>query len=155
MAAQPTFAEKAHAFTVRRIVFGDMLLNWLLGVLLTFLPGWADRALRSGVRTLLPAGAYRVVGVGFLLFAAWQTAVVVRGRMGAPALWFAAFMAEAPVVLLTAALVFLNLPLKPGWRIVLWAGDVYMFLLGLWYVYLATAIHKGQAVPEVQGRTEV
>jgi hypothetical protein len=151
MTAQQTFAEKAHTLTVRRIFFGDTILNWFLGVLLTFLPGWADRTLRRSAEPLLPASAYRVVGVVFLLFAAWQTAVLIRGRMGAPALWFAAFMAEGPVMLLTAALVFLNLPLKPGWRIVLWAGDIYMFLLGLWYVYLATAIRKGEATPEVQG----
>jgi hypothetical protein len=149
MATQPAFAEKAHRFTVRRIFFGDTVLNWFLGALMTFLPGLADRVLRSGAGPLLPPGVYRVIGVIFLLFAAWQTAVLVRGRMGAPALWFAAFMADAPVVLLTAALVYLNLPLRPGWRIVLWVGDVYMFLLGLWYVYLAAAIRKGEVAPEV------
>lgn len=149
MAAHPTFAEKAHTFTVRRIFFGDTILNWFLGALMTFLPARVDSALRSGVRLILPPGVYRVVGVVFLLFAAWQTAVLIQGRMGSSALWFAAFMAEAPFVLLTAALVFLSLPLKPGWRFVLWVGDVYMFVLGLWYVYLAVAIHKGQATPEV------
>ena len=89
------------------------------------------------------------MGVIFLLFAAWQTSVLVHGRMGAPALWFAAFMAEGPVVLLTVVLVFLSLPLASVWRVVLWVGDVYMFLLGLLYVYLALAIHKGEATPEV------
>ncbi len=129
--------QQARAFTLRRIVFGDMVLNWFLGAVLSLFPAAVDGLL--GRSSLAPPLVYRVVGVLFLLFAAWQTFIVVRGRLGVGALLFAALMALGPVVLLTVILLFMNLPLRSGWRIVLWIGDVYMLFLGCWYLFLAVA----------------
>jgi hypothetical protein len=126
---------QAKALT-RRIVFGDMLLNWFLGALLTLLPGVVDQILGSA--PLLPLSVYRVIGIIFLAFAAWQTWAHLTERTTAPtSLVFAALLALGPVVLLTIALLFMELPLQVGWRIALWVGDAYMLLLTAWYLTLA------------------
>lgn len=130
----------AHQFTLNRIVFGDMLLNWFLGVVLTLLPALADSIL--GRSLLIPLWLYRLLGLGFLIFAAWQTFHVVRRQLGPGALVFAAWAAEIPVVMLTVALVFLDLPLRTGARIALWVGDLYMLVLGAWYFYLARHLSR-------------
>lgn len=132
--------EKARAFTLRRIVFGDMLLNWFLGAALSLFPALVDGLL--GRAPLAPPVVYRVIGVLFLLFAAWQAFIIARGRLGVGALIFAALMALVPVVLLTMLLLFVNLPLHTGWRIALWVGDVYMLFLGCWYLFLAVAARR-------------
>jgi hypothetical protein len=126
---------QAKAFT-RRIVFGDMLLNWFLGAVLTFLPGTVDQILGSA--PLLPPVAYRVIGILFLAFAAWQTWAYTKELATRPvSLAFAAILALVPVVLLTIALLFIELPLRTGWRIALWVGDAYMLFLTAWYLTLA------------------
>jgi hypothetical protein len=128
-------AERAKTFTLKRLIFGDMLLNWFLGILLTLFPLPVDGIL--GRTSLMPPIIYRVIGLGFLLFAAWQTWVVIQGDVKPGGLIFAALMAEIPVVLLTIALLFMDFELRPGWRIALWVGNVYMLLLGVWYVFVA------------------
>jgi hypothetical protein len=125
------------ALTIRWIIAGDMYLNWALGVLLAFVPGAAERAMSTG--PLLPGLIWRGIGAIFLLFAAWQTWVVRRGEIGASGLIFASLMALVPVVLLTGGLIFVDFPLRAWARIALWVGNIYMFLLGGWYLYLARA----------------
>lgn len=127
---------RAHEFTLNRLFFGDMLLNWFLGVVMTFLPNSVDRILASSP-PLLPALAYRVLGIGFLFFAAWQTYEIVKQRLGPPQLVLASVLALIPFVGLAVALVVLGGQLKPLWRAVLWFGDLYMLLLGVWYLILA------------------
>jgi hypothetical protein len=112
-----------------------MWLNWFLGCVLFLFPSRLDSLL--GQRLLLPLLIYWVIGGGFLLFAAWQSVVVIRQQLGSTALIFAALMAEIPVVLLTITLIYLHSDLRPMWRAVLWIGDGYMLLLGAWYVFLA------------------
>jgi hypothetical protein len=133
------------AFTLGRLIFGDMLLNWVLGVLFTFLPNLVERVIAVG--PLLPPLIWRVIGVIFLLFAAWQTWIVVRRDIGPVGLILACDMAWVPVVLLTIALVFMAFPLRLWARIALWIGDVYMLFLGAWYLFLARRLSQpsGQA----------
>ncbi|MBN1123200.1 MAG: hypothetical protein JXJ17_19160 [Anaerolineae bacterium] len=127
--------EKAKAFTLNRLFLGDTILNWVLGLALLLLPRKIDGLLGSSL--LFPSVFYTVVGAVFLAFAAWQTFIVVRKKeLRVPALVFAAIMAEAPTVLLTIALIYMPLALKPGWRVVLWIANVYMFILGCWYFHL-------------------
>lgn len=127
--------ERARWLTVHRIILGDMLLNWLLGAALLAFPQGVDRLI--GQAPVLPVPVYRLLGAAFVLFAAWQTWVVRQGKIGPAGLIFAALMALIPFVLLTIALVFVDLPLRPLWRIILWAGNIYMFGLGSWYLTLA------------------
>jgi hypothetical protein len=127
--------EQAKDFTLHRIIFGDMLLNWLLGVILLLVPGLADQLI--GRSPMLPDWVYRVIGIGFIGFAAWQTWIVRKDEINPPSLIFAALLAEGPVVLLTAALVFGNFPLYLLPKILLWIGNIYMLVLGVWYFYLA------------------
>lgn len=142
--SQTNFIERAHAYTLERIVFGDMLLNWFLGGVMLLFPGAVDRLLAAAT-PMLPPAVYRVLGLGFLLFAAWQTWVVVRQTLGPRQLVFAGILAEIPFLALTVALVFLNFDLKPFWRIVLWVGNIYMLLLGGWYFFLAARVGGGRA----------
>ncbi len=131
---------RARAFTLRFVIPLDMLLNGILGVGLAFIPAAIDGWL--GKVPLMPTPVYRVIGVLLLLFAIWQLWVVIRQEIGPGGLFFASLMAEIPVFILTSALVFMDLPLHIGWRIVLWVGDAYMLLLGAWYVYLARGLFK-------------
>nr|MBN1229184.1 hypothetical protein [Anaerolineae bacterium] len=126
--------QAARRFTLKRLFFGDTLLNWFLAFVLIIFPGLVDRVL--GRERLAPPLVYMLIGAGYLLFAAWQTYHVAQSRLGAPALYFAAAMAEGPVVLLTIILL-MALPFRLGWRIVLWIGNIYMLLLGVWYIYVA------------------
>jgi hypothetical protein len=134
----------AYHFTLNRLILGDMILNWFLGIVLALLPGLADRVL--GQANLLPLVVYRIIGVIFIGFAAWQTSLVVRGRCKPFDLYFAAGMAEGPVVLLTIALVYMNLALRPAARLVLWIGDIYMLFLGGWYIFIARWLLKNPTV---------
>jgi hypothetical protein len=130
-------AERMKALTIRWIITGDMYLNWALGALFAFVPSVAESAISTG--PLLPEPIWRVIGAIFLLFAAWQTWVVRRGKVGAGGLVFASLMALVPVVLLTIGLIFIDFPLRAWARIALWVGNIYMFLLGGWYLYLVRA----------------
>jgi hypothetical protein len=114
-----------------------MVLNVTLGAALLTLPGAADRTL--GQSPLLPLLAYRVIGIGFLGFAGWQWTVLRRSSLSAGALLFAALMALIPAVVLGAALLA-GFDLRPAWRTILWVGNIYMALLGVWYLYLARLV---------------
>lgn len=137
----PTFVRRAHEFTLNRLFLGDTILNWFLGVALTFFPNVVDRVL-STAPPMLPPIVYILIGVGFLFYAAWQTMILIRGQMGPSALVFAAVLALIPFLGLTVALVFMGFPLKVGFRILLWVGNIYMLLLGIWYLYLASRLRE-------------
>lgn len=128
-------ADRATRLTLGYLFPGDAVLNWFLGFTLVFFPSGVDGLL--GQRPLAPELVYQVIGGGFLLFAAWQTVIVIRRQIGPPGLVFAALMAEIPVILLTIVLVFMNLDFFPVWRVILWIGNSYMLLLGVWYIFLA------------------
>ncbi|MBN1311022.1 MAG: hypothetical protein JXB30_06345 [Anaerolineae bacterium] len=144
--------DNAMRFTLNYLFRGDTLLNWFLGVVLLVFPSQVDGLL--GQRSLLPPSIYLFIGGGFLLFAAWQTIVVIRRRLGSTALIFAALMAEIPVLLLTVALIYLHSDLHPIWRVVLWIGDGYMLMLGAWYVFLAQRLATKKASGQVKNATD-
>lgn len=146
MTDQPhtSFARRAHNFTLNRLFAGDMLLNWFLGVVMTFFPRWVDGILAVSP-PLLPSIVYRGLGVGFLLFAAWQTYEIVRQRLGPPQLVIAAVLALVPFVGLAVGLVVLGAKVEPLWRGLLWLGDLYMLALGLWYLALARLLRAEAA----------
>lgn len=131
-------ANRLARFTLRRVLLGDMLLNWLLTGLLILTPATVDGLL--GETALAPLWVYQSVGAAFALFAAWQLTDQLRGRVGAGGLIFAAALAEGPVVPLTAALVFAPLALRPAARAVLWVGNIYMLFLGVWYLFVARRV---------------
>ena len=134
-------ASKQVQFT-RTLFIADMALNVFLGSLLTILPAWSDRIITSS--RLVPPVIYQIIGVIFLLYAAWQIWVIIKGQVtSSDAKVFAAVMALAPVILLTTALLFVNLPLKLYWRIILWIGNSYMLLLAAWYIFIARVPGQG------------
>jgi hypothetical protein len=132
--------ERAREFTLRRIIFPDMALNYFLAAVLLAIPGVIDDIIGSA--PILPPLIYRIMGLMFLGFAAWQTWVVRRNIIAEPGLIFAGLLAEGPVIALTLALLFWNVPIYPIPRILLWIGNIYMLFLGAWYFALAYWISK-------------
>lgn len=125
-------------FTLQ-IIKGDMLLNWLLGFTFIFIPLRIEKVIAFS--SVLPAWLWITMGVFLLGFAAWQLGVVKRRDIRSKELVFAALMAWAPVVLLTAGLL-MDFPLLSWARVVLWTGDIYMLILGGWYLYLAQSLSR-------------
>ena len=120
----------------RRLFSADAGLNVFLGMLLTFSPAWTDQIITRS--RLVPPGIYRFIGTIFLFYAAWQLLVILKNRVASrDAMIFAAVMALVPVILLTAALLYADLPVVLLWRIILWMGNIYMLLLAAWYVFIA------------------
>jgi uncharacterized membrane protein YuzA (DUF378 family) len=131
--------EQAIHFTHRRIFPGDMALNYALAAIMLAVPGFVDSTLGSA--PMLSDLVYRIIGIGFLGFAIWQTLIVRKAKLSTAALYFAAILAFGPVIALTIALL-MDFALKPFWRYVLWVGNVYMLLLTVWYIYVARWIVK-------------
>jgi len=118
----------------QRLITADMVLNWILGLGFTFFHRKIERFIASEV-LFLPI-VWRLIGIGFLLFAAWQVGVVRRQALKPSELVFAAIMAWGPVVLLTIGLL-MDFPLYPLARLLLWVVNFYMLVLGGLYLYLA------------------
>lgn len=127
-------AKRALSFT-KGLFFGDMVFNWFLGGVLTIFPGFVDRVLTT--TRFFPLIAFRLIGIGFLIYSAWQTFIIVKKRLVPCALCGAAWAAFGPVVILTGALILWGEIIAPFWTVVLWIGDAYMLLLGIWYLWLA------------------
>ena len=134
-------AEEQNAFAVR-LLKGDTVLNVILGVAFMAIPGPVEAALGYG--PLIPFVGWRVIGAIFVLFAAWEYYVTHRPPLSIASLAFASFMALAPVLLLTAALLFLPLPLKVFGRAILWFGDLIMLLLGSYYAQVIWRTRREQ-----------
>jgi hypothetical protein len=117
----------------------DMFINWFLGFVLVFFPHRIERLLTFEL--LLPLSIWVIMGIVFLGFAVWQLKVVKKGSLEPKELKFAAFMALVPVVLLTAVL-FVEIPLYFWARVILWVANIYMLVLGVWYLYLSRSLSK-------------
>jgi hypothetical protein len=123
-------AEEHNAFAVR-VLKADTILNIILGVAFVAIPGPIESVLGDG--PLIPFIIWRVIGVIFVLYAAWEIYVTRRPPLSVASLAFASVMALVPVVLLTAALLFLPVPLNTFGRVILWFGDGLMLVLGSYY----------------------
>ena len=126
-----------HESSVRRItgfiVWFDITINYLLGAWLLFAPNGFDRLI--GASTVMPLFFYRIIGIGLLLFAIWQTIMIRSNKIFTNNyLLPAIILAVIPVIILAAALLFGDFPVKPAWKMILWIGDLYMILLSAWYI---------------------
>lgn len=122
-----------------RWIFGaDLLLNWGLGFWL--LVGNADQVLMQNSPVLQPI-VYRLIGLGFLVFALWQS-WQLRKPISPAALQIAYWMAILPILALGIALIIFNNMLRPIPRILLWLGELYMFFLSVWYSRILTLLRK-------------
>lgn len=114
----------------------DMYLNFFLAILLSMYPSRVQFLLLE--ESVFPELMYVVFGLGFLVFALWQNKVFIKDmRMLRKDLIIAAWMAWIPVILLTIALVDLNLPIRNIGLGLLWIGNIYMLWLGFHYVSIA------------------
>ena len=126
---------------VQKIFLGDMLLNWGLGIILTLFSRRADGILMQ--KSLFPPTFYLILGVIFLCFALWQTVIFRHKRLtNKTTLIFAAIMSLIPFLILTWALVTFRNHLHDWIEVVLWAGNLYMLLLGAWYLFTAHLLNK-------------
>lgn len=132
-------ADDYNALTVR-ILFYDMWLNIALGIVLVAAPGPLESVLGDG--PLIPFIAWRIMGLLFLGYAAWEWFAIRNAPLSALDVAFACIMALVPVVLLAAALLFLDVPLNTlGW-ILLWFADIFMLVLGSYYAFVVWRIRR-------------
>jgi hypothetical protein len=110
----------------------DTILNWVIGLGLVVLN--VDALLMENP-PVIQGWFYRVLGIIYLGFAAWQT--YNAKNTSAPAtLRFAFWMVVIPVLFMGWALIAFHSDLKPIIRILLWIAEFYMVLLSGWYGYL-------------------
>jgi hypothetical protein len=141
-------SEQYNAFAVRLLTW-DRILNAILGVAFIAIPGPIESVL--GEPPLIPTVVWWVIGALFLLFAAWEQIVIRRPPLSIASLAFVSLMALVPVVLLTAALLFLDIPLNTFGRVILWAGDLLMLLLGVYYAQVIWLTKREEAKASAGG----
>lgn len=85
--------------------------------------------------SILPSWFYVILGLGFIVFATWQVVVFLKPwTLNVSALRLAAVLAWGPVLLLTAVLLSpLAQTMYRVSKILLWIGNGYMLVLGMWY----------------------
>ncbi len=118
---------------IQQIIFRfDTLLNWVIALGLIFLQ--VDTLLMQNP-PVIARSVYRVLGIAYLGFAAWQTRNF-KNTTAPATLRFAFWMVVLPVLLMGAALIIFHPALKPSARLILWIAEGYMLLLSGWYGYL-------------------
>lgn len=126
--------KKYISFTLK-VVRHDMYLNWFLGFAIIFFPELIERFLSKYV--LFPIALWMLVGSIFLGFAFWQVRVIKSRKLNFYDLSFASFMALIPAIMIFMGLLFFGHFVRPLAALLLWMGDIYMFALGGWYMYLS------------------
>ena len=116
----------------RFIFLADTILNWLVGLALLLIPFDSLIMLNPPV---IAVWVYRLIGLGYLGFALWQT--INHKNSAAPkVLLFAFWMVFLPTLFMAWALIAFHHQLHPIARILLWIGELYMFILCGWYGHL-------------------
>jgi len=106
----------------------DTYFNWGLGILFLLFFSQAQRWMSH--EPLLPDYLWICLGAIFMVFAWWQTYIVLKNRFGKPARLWACISAWISVLVLTYALVFMHFDLFVEARMVIWTGNLYMLILG-------------------------
>ena len=106
----------------------DTYFNWGLGILFLFF--YKNAQMWMSTETLLPDYLWIILGAIFLVFAWWQTYVLFKNKFGRFARLFGFATACLSVLVLTYALVFMNFNLYVEARLIIWVGNIYMFILG-------------------------
>lgn len=115
-----------------RFFLFDTYVNWGLGILFLFFHDQAEKWMSN--EALLPDYLWICIGAIFLLFGWWQTYIVLKNKFGRFARLFGFITAWLSVLVLTYALVFMNFNLFPEARLIIWVGNLYMFILGGLYL---------------------
>ena len=112
----------------------DALVNIVIGFIFLFLSEKAEVFIFGG--RVFPHYVWIVIGAGFLYFAYWQIRSMAKGKMEKKALIFALVMEWAPAFAVTLILIIPVLSLAVNGRLILVIGDIYMMLLGAYYLWL-------------------
>jgi hypothetical protein len=110
----------------------DTYFNWGLGILFLFFYKNAENWM--SMETLLPIYLWIIIGAIFLVFAWWQTYVLIKNKFNRFTRLFGFITAWLSVLVLTYALVFMNFNLYMEARLIIWVGNIYMFILGIFYL---------------------
>lgn len=122
-------------FTLK-IIKLDAYLNWFLGLFFLAKPDLFQSLLFPSLK--LPSLFWLLASLVFLGFAAWQTFfMVIPQSINVCQLQTAAALAWLPFLGLTYILVLLPTVFYPRAFLILWLADLYMFVLGTWYLYIA------------------
>lgn len=122
-----------------KIIRYDSYLNWVIGLALLAVPTQIQSLIFPTFT--LPAWLYFSLSLGFLAFAAWQTfSILIPIRLTSCQLQFSSFLAWLPVLALTLTLALIPFTFHPTALYLLWFANLYMLLLGAWYLYLSTKI---------------
>lgn len=116
----------------RFIFLADTILNWLVGLALLLIPFDSLIMLNPPV---IAGWVYRLIGLGYLGFALWQT-INQKNSTAPKVLLFAFWMVVLPTLFMAWALIAFHHQLHPIARILLWIGELYMFILCGWYGHL-------------------
>jgi len=124
---------KLHGWeTAYRFFIFDTVVNWVLGILFIFF--FRRVELFISLHKILPDYFWIISGTGLLLFGFWQTYILIKRSFSPNARLFSCILAWLPCIPLTYALLFMGFPLKPLALCLIWAGNVYMFTLGVLYL---------------------
>jgi hypothetical protein len=110
----------------------DTFLNWILGILFIFFYRLSELLISGS--TLLPDILWIIIGIGLLLFGFWQTYIVLMRKFNQDAQLYSCIMAWISFLILTYALVFMRFEIYTIARLVIWTGNLYMFVLGCLYL---------------------
>lgn len=129
-----------------QIIKIDNVINWVLGAALILVPDFFNRLFFG--HEVLSHWIYIVVGAGLVWCAVWQTENFLKQeKLEVPSLRLFAILAWISVLVLTTVLL---MPLVGGRlllvsKIVLWAANIYMLLLGGWYWWVSRRLVEKSA----------
>jgi hypothetical protein len=132
--------QRAFEITMKVIFPVDNVVNWLLAAALVLAPITFEQFITRV--PLLPAIVYRIIGAGFVVFALWQDWILMRKRRALMDMWVAGVLAILPAIALTVALIAFEQFLHPGALTGLWVGNVYMIVLGVWYLTIPSLTNE-------------
>lgn len=119
-----------------KIIQYDSYLNWFLGIFFIANPNLLLSYFSPYLQ--LPFSFWLLLGVGFILFAFWQTFFIIRpNKINSTQLQAAAALAWLPVLALTFFLALIPYVFYPNALLLLWIANIYMLLLGAWYLYVS------------------
>jgi len=118
----------------KKIIVGDTFLNWFLGFMLVFYPYQMQAFFTSSV--LFKLIVWRILGAGFILFAAFQTYHVFT-KINKFYYLVAMWAAIIPVLILTIYLFKFNDLLYQIPKIIAWTGNIYMVWISWLYYKLS------------------
>lgn len=111
------------------------MLNWFLAIFISFFTlnfsSWVSHDY------LFPLLYWRLLGLGYFLFASWQLYTLLKGPFKRFDYIFSAWLAIIPTILTASLLIIFNNRINLIAKILAWSGNVYMIFLTFLYFHVA------------------